>query len=286
MAPPTRFVADAGLLVSALLPFAQTSGPGFVKYDDCEKTKLAKVDSEALTKYAEVLGAMCDVQPNCCFARNTIKQALASLLVEMKDDAAWHMSDEEREDFILTMSRRLMNMTHLVNQAYSQQSAAPWFKAVLAKRRNEAPIADAPQPEFTTKFNRELMQAVRFRVDDKGDRGEPSIKISAPGDVEGFQPVVAEWADGRTARVSEVTIDDWHEMQKAKGRPKTLETLYDEVHPKTQHRITVRPRIDREDPKLDNSKLLYSIYEQGNHISQVKVGLFGVPGNRERDEAK
>ena len=112
---------------SHIKEFAIQHGKSFLKYDETKEVNKCKTDVPAIQKGKAFLQLLKKKSNKLHFVRSEVKAGLGLVFQDLS--ASWHMSDEVKEDYIETMCRRCMNVTHVVGHALSKGPMMPkWCK--------------------------------------------------------------------------------------------------------------------------------------------------------------
>lgn len=304
MAAPTEPASrtrcsDSQSIVDVLRPFAEKS-KNWIKYDEAPTVNASKTMPELLQKYAGIIEALHSVSNNMCFTRSSVKTAVATLYSEMSD--AWGIDPAHKNEYIETMTRRVVNMCRVVNQAQVKRNKAPWFlnlsfaPAPASKSRSSAAAATDPsdrtrrrqasaeqheinQPDkkhkanklnnndtFFYGFSEELQSAWR----------KPALRPNAPQELThdlrimpGAQDtdcIVAFFPDGTHHEITDLTVQQWRQLRQLRRDGPRRNVLWSGERLDTHEKVEVKPRADR-------SKLM-SIFCMGKQILQVRVDSF------------
>ena len=113
---------DDESVAKVLLAMAQERGPSFLKYDEASKCKDCKVSPKQILKQKDVVKQLADMKP--VPAKSVIKAAIQSMLTYMNE--TWKLKDAEHSDYISTMTCRIANVMHVVQQAKLKRPSPKW----------------------------------------------------------------------------------------------------------------------------------------------------------------
>ena len=246
----SRNLSNPSDILDVLRPFAQQRS--WLRYDESAKPSDAKVDQELIKQPHVILSKLYEVAPNLTFTRSALISAIDMMFDEKAEE--WKMIPEHKQDYVETMTRRLLNICRVVSQA-----------CVQAEKKGQAPawVKELPwwkKKKYLYKCNAELK--IVERTTSPSARPEPSLPISRlEGAVDTDTPV-AEWPDGHKYLVAGVTFASLSKKPEA-----AVEVHFESEHKDTHHRVTVKDRTDRQP--------LISMYEQQRQVLQVSVNSFG-----------
>ena len=168
----------------------------------------------------------------------------------------WKMIPRHKQDYVETMTRRLLNICRVVSQA-----------CMKAEKKGQAPawVKELPwweKKKYLYKYNAELK--IVERTTSPSARPEPSLPISRPEGAADTDTPVAEWPDGHKYLVAGVTFASLSKKPEA-----AVEVHFESEHKDTHHRVTVKDRTDRQP--------LISMYEQQRQVLQLSVNSFESP---------
>ena len=114
-------------VVAALAPFAKQKA-SFLRYDESKQVKDSKHDPADIQEAVGVLEALHKLDPKFLFPRRIFTAAMNSILQTNNGD--WQLSDDAGNDYVETMTRRLMNVCHGVNQVQSKKTGVVRYLAL------------------------------------------------------------------------------------------------------------------------------------------------------------
>ena len=121
-------MANAKDLAKVLKPFAAERGLSFVKYDEAEKCKDAKTLTAELKQHKELCTAILQLPKTV--SKSTIKGALEEIYEDFK--STWKLDAKTKDDWLVTMTRRLANMQHILQNARGKTTKPKWFLEIVA----------------------------------------------------------------------------------------------------------------------------------------------------------
>ena len=201
--PRSRVDADkTGDFQTKLKEVAEKYGRAFVRYDEADKVEEAKFSREQLLEEGSVATQDCLLRTGGCkpWTRAAVRGTAEFVYDALHE--SWHMKEEHREEWVTTMTYRLMNMQRHVFQALSKSIAkqASWIKempyyedAMKEMGRDAEPAklsagsaVESKELSYAVKYDPELGQGVRARIEPGGKknkaRWEPSVRLHEPAE--------------------------------------------------------------------------------------------------------
>ena len=273
-----------------LKPTAAETGRSICQYS-CElpKTENAKTLPDEIPANHKLLGRIHAIQNNLSLVRSKVKKGLQLLL---NKKSGWGMSEAEQADFVITMERRILNITFVVSQALKKTPKPKWTtKLPWITEKEESPpaVADsivpaAPSSSLDTVFQSDTKgikqegwilgfsgsSLLAWRVPDDKKVTEKNKEYSQPVDMD-KQPKndnesIRFYFDGDDPRMffffENVTVGAFKmkmrsKMVKAGPGPSWTGTLK-----RSRNAIEIVQKVDR--------GLLLVINENGKQICQVR----------------
>jgi hypothetical protein len=258
-----RFTGTVEELEAVMMSFAETD-VAFCKYsDESKNVKDAKLvhGRRGVEGHTELLQALYNIQPNLCFSKAVMEQALQLML--KKGAKKWKLSIPEQDDWLTTMTRRVRNLCRVVSQALLKQPQPIWMKHVpLVVTSPSAKRAVKPPAKYKYTFDNELQLPVRTRLSDNFT--EPGLPMTADSNLDSDGFLMAEWPDGELAAMPGMTPESLRGMIKAKAG--SCGELFGMDHKESNNRVSLRQKIDR--------TLLMVAYEQSKILVCVRMNLF------------
>jgi len=258
-----RFTGTVEELEAVMMPFAETD-VAFCKYsDESKNVKDAKLvhGRRGVEGHTDLLQALYNIQPNLCFSKAVMEQALQLML--KKGAKKWKLSIPEQDDWLTTMTRRIRNLCRVVSQALLKQPQPIWMKHVpLVVTSPSAKRAVKPPAKYKYTFDNELQLPVRTRLSDNFT--EPGLPMTADSNLDSDGFLMAEWPDGELAAMPGMTPESLRGMIKAKAG--SCGELFGMDHTESNNRVSLRQKIDR--------TLLMVAYEQSKILVCVRMNLF------------
>ena len=258
-----RFTGTVEELEAVMMPFAETD-IAFCKYsDESKNVKDAKLvhGRRGVEGHIDLLQALYNIQPNLCFSKVVMEQALQVML--KKGAKRWKLSSREQDDWLITMTRRIRNLCRVVSQALLKQPQPIWMKHVpLIATSPSAKRAVKPPAKYKYTFDNELQLPVRTRLSDNFT--EPGLPMTADSNLDSDGFLMAEWPDGELATMPGMTPEALRGMIKAKAG--SCGELFGMDHKESNNRVSLRQKIDR--------TLLMVAYEQSKILVCVRMNLF------------
>ena len=258
-----RFTGTVEELEAVMMPFAETD-IAFCKYsDESKNVKDAKLvhGTRGVEGHTALLQALYNIQPNLCFSKVVMVQALQLML--KKAAKKWKLSIPDQDDWLTTMTRRIRNLCRVVSQALLKQPQPIWMKHVpLIATSPSAKRAVKPPAKYKYTFDNELQLPVRTRLSDNFT--EPGLPMTADSNLDSDGFLMAEWPDGELATMPGMTPEALRGMIKAKAG--SCGELFGMDHKESNNRVSLRQKIDR--------TLLMVAYEQSKILVCVRMNLF------------
>ena len=111
--PRSRWSGSLDEVVADLIPVVKKKGKVFVKYDESEETNKAKMDHKLLISQQAQLHPL--LSRHKCWKKSTLIKICEGLLGFFNNEKPgkknfWKLTKAQQEDWLKTMSNRLMNM--------------------------------------------------------------------------------------------------------------------------------------------------------------------------------
>jgi hypothetical protein len=269
-----RFQGTAEDIFEALKPVATSKS--FIVYDESEKVEKARLDIEAIAKSHDVLSCLHALQVNMSFPKTIMEKAVAKLFDEKYK--VWSMKPEHKDDWVVTITRRLRNIGRVVHQGCMETSAAAWVKGLPWRAvsfdpddKPAAASASSAAAEYFYGWNEEILRAWRCKVGTKAK--ELSMPIVIPEGASADDVVEATWFDGMVYEVPNFTVSEFKAKSAGTVKP-SAGVLWCDEHSISHNKLTLSQRVDR--------SLLLSLWEQSRQILQVRLDAFGPIGSQKQ----
>ena len=255
------FVIEAQDVVDALQPFADSKGPSFLKYDECDKCKDARVLPKELQSQTEIMRVLASFAKSP--ARSVVKVAMGMLLENKKDN--WNLKEQESKDWLETITKRVCNAQHVLLAAKGKKPQPNWYKKIMDEEDDaKDPVAHEPAADnYEVAWDAELNVAYRKKKGSRNQHKDLATGIEVTG--ENHEPVIAVFADGCKLQVMDLTQQQYMDLKKVNIRDMST-AIWSGQHVKSKNRIAVKKRPDR--------GLLISMFEQALQVCQVNVMWF------------
>lgn len=295
----SRFDGGVDELHNLLKPFATIKS--WLRYGETAKVSEARVIPEQIVAHYPLLEALHEACPNLCFVRSEVLKVMGRIFDENCE--TWAMDQSYKASYIDSMSKRFMNLCHIVGQASKKGSKPEWYlglswvedggaeeidsdkktQAKTIKRRRtkmsrEEPKASKPdgddddrddEEHYYFGFSEEMGEAWRKKAGDRHAVPETTCTFEVPADVAGIDSVIAVWADGCRHAMTELIVEKYRTMEEraSKRRSMNEKCIYWEGERMTTHApLSVRRRADR--------AVLISIFEKKRQLLQVRADRF------------
>ena len=249
-------MANAKALALALKPFAE-HGLSFVKYDEAETCKDAKTLTAELKQHKELCSAILQLPKTA--SKSTIKGALEEIYEDFK--STWKLDAKTRDDWLVTMTRRLANMQHILQNARGKTTKPKWFLEVVGGAEAEVVGEDKAEVQYDYGFDNHAKIAHRIMVG-KGFAKEIASKVDS--DRADHEPILAHFGDGTSKEIPEVTCKAYRDLKMKHDAGSGI--LWRGEHSLTSNMLRVQIRNDR--------GTLISLFEQGHQVCQVALDAF------------
>jgi hypothetical protein len=118
-----------------LRPFLLKGGKSWLRYDEANEVKKAKVDKKAIMAHVEVASSCHALQPSLSFKKVTVAACMDILVHE--NSGKWSMTDAQQVDWSSAMTWRLRNMLHCIAASEAKQIGwtreLPWPRDATKK---------------------------------------------------------------------------------------------------------------------------------------------------------
>ena len=249
-------MANAKALAKVLKPFAAEHGLSFVKYDEAEKCKDAKTLPAELKQHKGICSAILQLPKTA--SKSTIKDALEEIYEDFK--STWKLDAKTKDDWLVTMTRRLANMQHILQNAKGKATKPKWFLEVVGGAEAEVVGEDKAEVQYDYGFDNHAKIAHRIMVG-KGFAKEIASKVDS--DRADHEPILAHFGDGTSKEIPEVTCKAYRDLKKHDAGSGIL---WRGEHSRTSNMLRVQIRTDR--------GTLISLFEQGHQVCQVALDAF------------
>ena len=245
-------------LSALLIPFAAQYGTGFIKYDESEHCKDARVMPEVMLRQKDLMAVLS--QGSKPFSKSVVRQEMQALHEHFAQ--TWKFKgDSEVADWLTTITRRICNAQSVIFSAKRKSEYPKWLKQVLGTEGDSNP-AEAAKDSWEYGFDEETKCAWRRKVGASEPKDLAVAIVDAAGDQE---PITARFLDGSSAQIHEITCKAYRDMLKNK-RGEGTGVVWRGEHSKTSNALRVQIRADR--------GILMSLYEQGAQICQIPIDIF------------
>ncbi|CAK0820691.1 unnamed protein product [Prorocentrum cordatum] len=238
---------------------AAQSGKSLIKYSEEKNTQKATLDKKRVTEYVDFIKAIQDAVPNMSITSGDAKKCLGSVFDNHKAD--WNVKDAHREDWINTMELRIRNLCASVKKATSVKKPAKWL-VDLGLATSPCPTAD-DEDDDESGTGKDDYTVVKGKA--KEELSLP-INTSNVAKLSSDDPIVAEWHDGYTKEINDMTKERWENLTKASHAKSGEGPLWEEESSITRNKLYIDQRVDRH--------LLMSLYEQGSQILMMRLDTF------------
>ena len=240
----------------------------FLKYSDAERCRHAPTEVGNIEAAHPLLIELHSLSSNLCFAKSVVSKALR-LLLEMKaDDPAFYLRPEDESNYILTMTRRVVNLCSAVREGSHRPSKAAWVKSLpWATPPAKAMPPPCVDDDWVFGYDPEARSAWRAWTQ-SGKVGARQYCLEMKKPSEGSGAMLAVFDDGTNWKVTDVTYDDYKQsLREAPSHAQGSGVFWNGEHQVSHKKVTVRTRVDR--------TLLVSIYEETKtQILQVRADMF------------
>jgi len=252
---------DAKQVAAFLKHFALESGPSFVKYDENEKCKDTPILPAELKKQKPLMRALLQ------FPKAITKSMLTTALDLVYDDlqesgnAQWQLTAEAKSDWALTVMRRLSNAQHVLLLAKAKAVHPKWLKYILEDDSGATVAGEtgAEQEQWLHAFCMDTKMAYRYRP---GHIADKELATRIVSDMADHEPIVANYHDGSSAALPELTCKGYRDLVDAVGTG----VLWRGEHCVSKNNLRVQLRADR--------GILVSLFEQSHQVCQVPIDTF------------
>lgn len=255
----------AGQLAEALLPCCKS--PSFLKYDEAPEVKKARIMVGLIREAHPILRACHDLDEKLSFKRKTVEAAMKIILG--KKAAEWRLPETQHQEFVDTMTKRLLNVLHVVRQAFLKPVRPSWALELpwgggeaVVKATSEEHVAI----EHTYGFDEVTRKVWRRKESARGSLGEPEFAMEArrPEGAKDTDAVEAVWTDGHQQRVQGMMCIEYETLGKQRQDPSEM---WVGERASNHNKLTVARKQDR--------SMLIILKEQGKQILQVNVKAWG-----------
>jgi len=136
---------------------------------------------------------------------------------------------------------------------------------------HDSQLDGCAQRVYSYGFDPEHRKAFRTEAGPKSAKHLPEFAkpIEMPADADDADPIIAEWHDGHTALIHDLTVGQWKAQAEARtNTPGSVASVWEGTHSITHHALKVKPIADR-DPWG-----LMILQEQGRQVCQVLISIF------------
>jgi hypothetical protein len=290
MSSRARSALSAKELAAVLSPLATNNS--FLRYDETSKAQAAKLHTDLIEAQHNILAALHDADAKLTFAKSTVAEAFRIIFDEKH--TTWGLNDKFKDSWTSAMTNRLVNMCRQVTQALGKGKPPAWTRKLpwvaaaspspsggpSSSAAPSAAAAATPPASLPTEFfhgwDTELSIAFRF-PEGQPHKKEIAKRVFKPEGSALIDPVVAEYADGSTHIVSDITCENLDSIRSSRQSAPSAHVFVEGQVVATHHRIVVKERADR--------RLLVSMFEQGKQILQVPVYRLGDESKESVDKA-
>ena len=225
MAERSRFAGSPEEYAAIWRPFVAKHGRGFLQYDEASKVADAKTNLKLILKASALVAAVKSRQENLSLVRSKVKASLAII----REEYTWNLNADDARDWEDTMTARLMNLCYAVRQAELKKNPPAWLdqmpwnveKAPAERKEQDLPQNDPDRWIFG--YNTSARQAWRVPVAKPKAKQEYSLRVHCPAGAPDTCEPLAEWADGLTNPICELTCGDVRNWDKGLSPGNTFE---------------------------------------------------------------
>ena len=180
-------------------------------------------------------------------AKSVIKAATQSMLTYMNE--TWKLKDAEHSDYISTMTCRIANVTHVVQQAKLKRPSPKWYQqwfddGEAGSEAVPALPAGAAAVQYEYEWDEELKTAYRFRAGERiSAQNSKDIAVDLMAAQTEHDPIIAKFADGTMHPIASMTTqryNELHALQEAgAGAARSDEHYWQGEHSASKHRLVV-----------------------------------------------
>jgi hypothetical protein len=260
-------------LADVLLPFVTSAS--FVTYPDENKVvQKAKLHVDSIERHAGLIKSLKVLHPTLSFNKTAVSDALR-LVHEEKNDVL-NISDAHFPDWHVTIERRLRNM---LGKSFKQKlEILRRLGSISWIGRIQLTSSTRPRRRTSLRPRRPALSSVGTKnygwLGAKLERipwSSPCPSRSTPC-MKKCMKIKAVWPDGQE-HLLDMTIEELEATTSASSKASTS-VLWESMARATNHKLTIRQKVDK--------MLLLIFQEQTSQILQVRVDIFGDPGDQSK----